>query len=103
MKLMRQRLLFITQQYDLVNNVFKRSGAPSERQASLREEANPMSADKLEVVAIDVYSGRVFILYFSDETYVEISGEDLADHFSRRSPIPFGDRRPLHGGLICWR
>jgi hypothetical protein len=59
-----------------------------------------MCANKLEVVGVDFYSGREFVLYFSDETYVEISGESLAHYFPERHGIPVSDRGDGHRSLV---
>jgi hypothetical protein len=65
-----------------------------------RLEGDRLEVDRLEVVAVDFYSGREFVLYFSDDTYVSVSAETLASHFPKRKAVPVTDRRDLHEGLV---
>ncbi len=41
----------------------------------------------LEVLSVDVLSGRQFVIYFSDETVVTMSASELADCFPKRSKV----------------
>ena len=50
-----------------------------------------MPDETLEVVAIDWASGPMFLLYFSDDTFANVSARDLAVLFPHRSKLPDPD------------
>ena len=50
---------------------------------------------QLEVVSIDVYSGGRFVVYFSDETYVAMTTQALAECFPDRTPVRPDKTKPL--------
>jgi hypothetical protein len=47
-----------------------------------------MDQEELEVVEIDCYSGKSFLVHFSDNTYATVSARELATCFPERSRIP---------------
>jgi hypothetical protein len=41
----------------------------------------------LEILAVDVLSGRDFVVYFNDDTVVRMSARDLAECFPKRPTV----------------
>jgi hypothetical protein len=44
-------------------------------------------AQPLEILSVDVLSGRQFVVYFNDDTVVRMSATELAECFPERSKV----------------